>query len=554
MFSRMQSRIVFLFCCFFLTILLLLGKVAYLQIYRGEELANQAVENRTVSLDLGNFYRGDILDCQGRSLLDSQLVYYLAVFPSLLPVEQLSTLLPEHFKQLEMLLNDRTDHREPFLLDNVTLTEEEAAKLSQLRIPGLYAIPLIHRFGYQALARHIVGSTKGSVVQGDLEEGIKGIELLYNKELTPSEPVVNFSVVVDGRGELLKGGSLYLRGKKGVPVRGKDVVLTLDRGIQQTVEKVMDRYAEKGAAVVIDIPSGEIRALVSCPSFSYAEGFIQGEEFDRSLNLYHPGSVFKIVVAAAALSEGVVHADEKFDCDGHYVFQSGEEIACWKEEGHGELTLKDAFAHSCNEVFVEVAQRLGSQKLEEYAGLLGLEEGITGYTLQDFQGGVVRIGNLPGQVGNAALGQDGVTICPVNLAALAAVSAQEGIYQKPSLIKEVRRHNGDVVKEIKAAVPKRVLSPHVAEELQEMLELAVDQGTGKRAQIPGLGSAGKTGSAESGRVDDEGESVIDSLFVGYAPLEKPQMAIAVIVEGGGAGGDCAAVIFKEIIELLQMGY
>jgi penicillin-binding protein 2 len=111
-----------------------------------------------------------------------------------------------------------------------------------------------------------------------------------------------------------------------------------------------------------------------------------------------------------------------------------------------------------------------------------------------------------------------------------------------------------VVKEIKAAAPKRVLSPHVAEELQEMLELAVDQGTGKRAQIPGLGSAGKTGSAESGRVDDEGESVIDSLFVGYAPLEKPQMAIAVIVEGGGAGGDCAAVIFKEIIELLQMGY
>lgn len=558
--ARIKSRIVFLGCCFFLAFLLLAGKVAYLQIYQGEKLASMAVERRTVSLDLGNYYRGDILDWQGRSLLDSQVSYHLAVFPSLLlesgssgTTEQLSALLPGHCQQVGMLLNDEANGSEPFLFDDATLTEEEAVSLSKEKIPGIYAVPLISRYGNQALARHIVGSTRGSVVQGDVEIGLKGIESLYNEELTPAEPNVNVSVVVDGRGELLKGGNLHLRGERGIPARGKNVVLTLDKDVQQTVEKVMDKHADKGAAVVIDIPSGEIKALVSCPSYSYAQGFLQGEEFDRSLNLYHPGSVFKIVVAAAALAEGVVEVDEKFECDGRYVFQSGEEISCWKEEGHGELTFKEAFAYSCNEVFVEVAQRLGSEKLEEYAHLLGLEEGITGYTLQD-QGGVVQIGNLQGQIGNAALGQDGVTICPVNLAALAAVVAQDGVYQKPSLVKEIRQPNGKVVKAIEATTPHRVLPSPVAEEMQSMMELAVDEGTGKKAQIPGLGSAGKTGSAESGRADDEGEPVIDALFVGYAPLEKPQMAIAVLVEGGGAGGNSAAVIFKEIIEDLQINY
>lgn len=557
MYNRINSRIVFLFCCFLLIFLLLEGRIAYLQIYKGEKLTNQAVERRTVSLELGNFFRGDILDRHGKSLLDSQMIYKLAVFPSLLcdtpgTVEQLSALLPEQRQQTEVLLNDDIKSRKPFFLS--TLTEEEAAEIYQKKIPGIYAVPLSSRYGPQALARHIVGCTAGSVIQGVVEKGLKGIEAFYNKELTPPEPIINLGVVVDGRGDSLKGGSLLVRGEKGAVARGKDVVLTLDRDVQQSVEKVLDQHMDKGAVALIDIPSGEIRALASRPSYSYDQGSLHGEEFDRSLDLHHPGSVFKIVAAAATLAEGVVDADEKFNCDGKYVFKSGDEIHCWKSGGHGGITFRDAFAHSCNTVFVEVALRLGSQKLEYYAHLLGLEEGITGYNQQAFRGGAVKIGSLPGQVGNAALGQDGVTICPVNLAALAAVIAQGGIYQKPCIIKEIREHESKVVKHIENQAPRRVLPPHVAKELQEMMELAVADGTGKRAQIQGLGSAGKTGSAETGREDNQGKPVVDSWFVGYAPLENPQLAIAIFVEGGGAGGDCAALLFKKIIDALQTGF
>lgn len=551
--SRIDSRVVFLFFCFLFAFLLLEGRVAYLQIYKGEELAVQAVERRMVTLKMGNFYRGDILDREGRSLLDSQVVYRLAVFPSLIrdlpqTVERLSALLPQESRQIEETLTDEVKSKNPFIFQ-FTLDQEEAAELERENIPGIYAAPLRDRYGPQALARHIVGSVTGSVLQGSVEKGLNGIESFYNKELTPRESLVELGVVVNGRGEALKGGELLARGKKGAVAGGNDVVLTLDRDVQQAVENVLDEHTEKGAAVLIDIPSGEIRALASRPSYSYNQGFLQGEEFDRCFGLYHPGSVFKIAVAAAALAEGVVDADEKFNCNGKYVFQSGEEISCWKSEGHGELTFSEAFAHSCNSVFVETAMRLGSLTLEHYAQLLGLEKGIAGYSKE--KGGVVQIGGLPGEVGNAALGQDGVTVSPVNLAALAAAIARGGIYRSPALVKSICGPHGEVVKEIESPPAQRVLPQHVAEEVQKMMELAVADGTGKKAQTPGLGSAGKTGSAETGRVDEQGEAVVDAWFVGYAPLEKPQLAVAVFVEGGGSGGDAAALIFKEIILALQ---
>jgi penicillin-binding protein 2 len=149
MYSRINSRIVILFCCFLLMFLFLEGKIAYLQVYQGEKLTNLAVENRMVSLELGNVFRGDILDREGRSLLDSQGIYHLAVFPSLLcdtsaAVEQLSTMLPEYSQQVEILLSDKINSRKPFLLKG-TLTEEEALKLSQQKIPGIYAVPQLNQ-------------------------------------------------------------------------------------------------------------------------------------------------------------------------------------------------------------------------------------------------------------------------------------------------------------------------------------------------------------------------------------------------------------------------
>ncbi len=540
--SRREARVIVLFCCFLVTFLLLEGRVAYLQIYKGKELAAYAVKGRTISLRVGNFYRGDILDQQGRSLLDRQIKYDLAVFPAL--IEPSASI-----QQLESLLPDNWQSSQPFLLSS-HLSEEEASELLSQNVSGVYPVPINQYYGPGALARHLVGYASGSLSLGKALEGSKGIEKLYDTELAPPDPTLNLGVVVDRKGEAIKGRGVRLRGAKGTVTRGKDVVLTIDRDVQEIVENILDNHNVKGAAALIDIPSGEIRALASRPSYSYHQGKLEGEEFDRSLASYHPGSVFKIVVAAAALSEKVVDPAEKFNCTGKYVYKSGEEISCWKEEGHGELTFREAFANSCNSVFVEVALRLGPQKLMDYSRLLGLEEGIVGYSLPGFRGGVVQFGNLPGQVGNAALGQEGVSISPVNLAALAATVGAGGVYQKPTLVKEIRDHSGKTDRRIQSTEPRRVLSDFVIRELQGMMELVVTDGTGKRAQVPELGSAGKTGSAETGKNDEQGP-VVDAWFVGYTPLQNPQLAAAVFIEGGGTGGGQTAIIFKEIVEALQ---
>ncbi len=567
---RQERRLACLFFFFLAAFLFLMGKIAYLQLYKGRELAAAAVQERTIRLPVGNFLRGAILDRMGRTLLDSRICYGVAVFPALLnpfghsePASagdrsgaaaevcgELFSILPPKYRTPEMvnIFQRALQQGAPFFLPG-TVEQEEAAPISRSNIPGVYAVPLVQRYGPNSLARHLVGTVGGSVLSGEVEHGLSGIEAAYDEELAPPETVLNLVALVDGKLKPIPGRDLCISGERGSAVKGKDVVLTLDRRVQEVVERVMDERVVKGAVAVVDVRSGEILAAASRPG--YDQKTLVGDQFDRCFSLQHPGSVFKIVVAAAALAEGVVRPEELFHCKGEYSFEQGGGISCWKQDGHGNLSFREAFACSCNPVFVEVALRLGRQKLEYYSRLLGLEERIAGYPPGDWRGGEVRIGSFPGDLGNAALGQDGVRIAPVNLAALAATVARGGVYIRPSLVKGIGDFKGGDFRAIEGPPARRVLPQAVAGELQGMMELAVNSGTGSEAQLPGIGCAGKTGSAETGKVDRQGRPIVDAWFVGYAPVDVPQVAVAVFVEGGGSGGNCAARIFREIIDALH---
>jgi len=566
-----ERRILFLFCFFICIFLMLGGRLAYLQLLKGEELAAAAVEERTLRLPLGNFLRGDIQDRRGRSLLDSRIIYAVAVFPPLVPsslpvegsfpslsarlsreeylIEAILTLVPRDEKQEEIhsFLKAAFARRTPFLLP-VYLTKDEAASLKKIRVPGIYAIPVLQRFGPASVARHLVGYVKGSTLKGEPLWGIKGIEALYDDFLAPADPRLELLTVIDRQGRLLEGRGLRLRSKRGGLSRGKNVVLTIDKEVQKLVEETMDQCKIRGAVALLDVPSGEVRALASCPQYDQNTG--AGDQFDRALALYHPGSVFKIVVAAAALAEGKVRPGEKFFCSGKFEFNEKEAVLCWKKEGHGSLTFREAFASSCNPVFVEVALRTGRAALERYARILGMEEGLAGYPALK-KGGVIQIGSYPGQLGNAALGQEGIRISPLTAASLAATIGRGGVFRAPVVVKEIRDAKGRVVASLPRPAPHRVLPVAVAGELQKMMELTVKEGTGKRACVPGLGSAGKTGSVETEQRDAQGNPVVHAWFVGYTPREFPQVAIAVFVEGGGAGGATAAEVFRKIVAGLQ---
>lgn len=447
-----ERRLLFLFYFFFCAFLVLGGRLIYLQLLREKQLAAAAVEERTLRLSVGNFMRGDIQDCSGRSLLDAQITYGVAVFPSLVSssfgvavshfsfsehpswenmfTRTILNVLPQRWdcKVMRSFLKRSLAKQVPFILP-IILTKEEVASLEKLKVPGVFVVPLVRRYGPASKARHLVGCVKGAVLKGETPWGIKGIEGLYDSDLAPPDPYLELLTVVDSQGGLLKGRGLRLRGKGDRIKRGNNMILTIDRGVQEIVEEIMEKYEIRGAVVVLDVPSGEVRALASRPLYDQNTG--SGDQFDRSLALYHPGSVFKIVVAAAALAEGEVQPDEKFFCSGKFEFNEKQTISCWKKEGHGSLTFQEAFASSCNPVFVEVALRLGREKIERYGRLLGLEEGLIGYPLPSRHGGVIKIGAYPGQLGNAALGQEGVQITPVSAAVLVATVARGGVYIPP---------------------------------------------------------------------------------------------------------------------------
>lgn len=184
--------------------------------------------------------------------------------------------------------------------------------------------------------------------------------------------------VQDARGEVINGLMYKIRQEQD-QAKGS-VVLTIDKRVQSTVERIMDQRVQKGAVVVMDIKTRQILAMASRPTFNpyqISQVISTDEEsslMNRALTSYHPGSLFKILVATAALDKGVIDFATPFHCRGSYRFNQQVEISCWKEEGHGDLCFEQALAFSCNPVFIEVAQMIGRQTIMEYAQKLHLTD------------------------------------------------------------------------------------------------------------------------------------------------------------------------------------
>lgn len=319
----------------------------------------------------------------------------------------------------------------------------------------------------------------------------------------------------------------------------------------------MDRCVAKGAVVVLDPLTGEILAMASRPHYSQANvGMYLGDEdapfVNRALRPFPPGSVFKVVIAAAALEEGL--AGSIWHCDG-YVEVDGLTFGCYmrNEGGHGTLDLGEALAQSCNVAFIEMASQMGPGVLLDCASRLELGTpglGVPGEGVSSLPP-LADLG--PRGLANFAIGQGSLLVTPLDMAMVMASVANDGVLIKPWLVRDVRTAEGEVVSQAGAPFQKRVMSVNAARVLGKALENATAQGTGRRAFVEGYGSSGKTGTAETGRRDDEGRRVAHAWFVGYAPAAEPRYVVAVLVEDGMTGPTVAAPVFREIVEgLLTM--
>ncbi|MFC0212521.1 peptidoglycan D,D-transpeptidase FtsI family protein [Paenibacillus chartarius] len=435
------------------------------------------------------------------------------------------------------------------------LTNEQAAQIEKLGIPNVRVAELTIRYPAGMPAAQLIGFVgqnpervesvfrdqleKGQL-QRDSEIGASGLEKTFEPWLRSLGPTT-LSYFMDAGKRPLPGLDARIVSSETAhyPLT---VHTTIDAGLQRGIERAMDRLGvTDGAVVVLDADNADVLAMASRPSFDPTNVDLPGGGWsNKALIPATPGSVFKIVVAAAALEAGVVQPNEAFECHGElgkYGFR------CWKEGGHGTLTLEEAFAESCNITFAEVMKRLTPEQVEAAARKLGLlspvgwEGNVGGRPFRQFDGeasGQLFAAGTPtndeGVLLQTAIGQRDVRITPLQAANMVVSLLHEGEVLEPRAVSSITLKSGKV---LETFAEKKVLSPEengisgaTARKLLSWMHEVVETGTATSLQKAKWPLAGKSGT---GQVITDGPRTTDNQwFVGFAPADRPRYAIAVL--------------------------
>lgn len=332
---------------------------------------------------------------------------------------------------------------------------------------------------------------------------------------------------------------------------GSSIQLTIDGRLQAYIASQFPKGYE-GAVCVINYRTGEILAMVSKPDYdpydimSRSDAEVEDTAFlNRCLQgLYTPGSVFKIVTLASALSNDANVINQPFTCAGVWEYQGGR-VVCAGETAHGEVDLKTAFKRSCNVTFGKLAYQLGLERLRATAEQFGLNEN---FKFGDF---VVYNSSFPKEVGGmselvwAGIGQGQVLVTPLHVAMIAGTVANRGLMMKPMLVKKITNSLGANVSVGQSVAYRQVLSEAVAGKIAEYMYETVQSGTATRAKIKNYAVCGKTGSAE---VSNDKSVETNAWFTGFVYDDAHPYAISIVIEGGGAGARMPSELASKALE------
>lgn len=395
--------------------------------------------------------------------------------------------------------------------------------------------------------------------QGDIV-GSSGLESSYER-LLRGEKGTDF-VSVNAKGQVMGG---FDGGRNDVtPKEGFDLILSVDFDLQALAESLMTNY--KGALVAVDPEDGGILAMVSKPDFdpSVFSGVTPTDQWNElnenpdkplfnraTMTLYPPGSTFKMVLAAAALEEGIIDKSWHVTCQGGYQFNN-RFFKC--THVHGTVNVVDAIQKSCNTFFYQLMLKVGLETWHDYGERFGFGK-KTLIDIDEEAAGLIpteayydriygRGGWTQGQLVNLGVGQGEIGASPLQMAQYAAALANDGVLHQPKIVRYIRNKRTNRIEEIEHNFSEVGLSPRSIDIIREGMKRCVESpdGTGTRARIPGIIVAGKTGTAENPHGEDH------SWFVGFAPFENPKIAIACIVENAGFGATTAAPISGKVMK------
>lgn len=543
-----RKKILIVFTVVMLLLCVLVGRLVYLMIFCSQYYGQKAEDLHERERDI-KAARGKILDANGVVLATNRTVCTISVIHSQMEEpEKIIQVLSKELGMEEGEVRKRVEKVSSIERVKSNVDKETGDCIRAYKLPGVKVDEDYKRYyPYDSLASKVLGFTGGD------NQGIIGLEVKYEDYLKGTNGKI--LTLTDARGvEIENAGE-----RRQEPVDGYNLHISLDYNIQMYCEQAARRVMEQKSAdsvsvIVINPKNGEIMAMVNLPEFNLNEPFTGGQTQDQLNQMwrnqcindtYEPGSIFKVVTAAAALEEGVVSVDDNFYCPGYKMVED-RRIRCAKAGGHGAETFTQGIMNSCNPVFIEVGLRLGVDNFYKYFEQFGLlnKTGI------DLPGEAVTIMHKKENVGPVELatisfGQS-FQVTPIQLAATVSSIINGGKRVIPHFGVDIRDNQGNVVETFQYDTEKQIVSEETSETMRTLLEKVVSEGGGNKAYIEGYSIGGKTATSQT--LPRSAHRYI-SAFMGFAPAEDPQVLTLFIVnnpQGIYYGGMIAAPAVKDI--------
>lgn len=537
---------------FFLIAFVIVGltlRLGWIQFVMAEELKQQAWEqwNRHIPAQSS---RGDIYDRHGNLLAGSATVdTVVAIPPQIEDPSYTASALSEVLEMEEQRIYDLITQERAAVYVKRKIKEDQAREIRLLNLPGISFT--------QEAKRYYPNNRLSSQLLGfvGVDQGLSGLELSYEEELKGSDGSI--VLPTDNRGREIPGIKHFIP-----PREGKNLYLTIDETIQFILErelsKAMIEYdPDRVMGMAVDPQTGEVLAASSKPDYDPNE-YIEYERERWRLfpvtDTFEPGSTFKLVTLTAAIEEDLYRRDEDFYCSGSKEV-AGNTIRCWTSHkgGHGSINYLEAVLGSCNPAFITLGEKLGKEKLYEYITGLGFGS-PTGIDYPGEGGGLIftpeQMGAL--ELATSSFGQ-GVSATPLQQIMAVSAIANGGKLLEPYIVKEKEDPNEGAVETASPQVKREVISEETSKEVSSIMEKVVAEGSGANAAVEGYKIAGKTGTAQKVGPDGSylpGEYILS--FIGFAPVEDPEVLLYVAVDGAKRGpqwgSQISAPLFGDIMK------
>ena len=546
--KRIKVVLLIIIICF----IVIIGKVFYIQVIDYKKLSNLASNLWSRNLVIGA-NRGRIITKDNITVADNLTTVSLVVVPNQIKnkddvIKDLAKILNVDESKISEHVN-KSSSIEIVHPEGRQLSFDIADQINNLNYEGIYLLKEGKRYyPYDTLLSHTIGYV------GIDNQGLSGLELKYDEYLTGKSGAIKY--FSDAKGNKLDKSSVYEE-----PTNGMDIYLTIDYDIQSSVERelnnIMDKYNADGAwSIVMDPNNGEILAISSKPDFSptnYQNYSIETINRNHAIwATYEPGSTFKIITLAASIEEKTVDLLNDTFTDSGSITVDGARIKCWKSGGHGTQTYLQVVKNSCNPGFVSLGNKLGKEKLFKYINDFGFGK-KTGIDLNGESSGILfNINNVgPVELATTSFGQ-GISVSAIQQITAVSAAINGGTLYKPYVVKRIVEPNtGEIIKENKPQIVRKVISNETSQTVRMALETVVAYGTGRNAYIEGYRVGGKTGTAQkvNNGIYMSGNYILS--FIGFLPADNPQVVVYVAIDNPKGitqyGGTVAAPIAKNIM-------